>query len=175
MTTTIIYTDINPDTAVSGNGTYRLDLNNDGIYDFTLNTITDVVNCGTRCRTSNRYIANVTIARGSNNGIVYKLADYLVSPLGSQSIIDSSSQWSYITDRALVIYVQQTGNCGTCSSYGVWGGNGDRYMGLKLVMDQNTYYGWVRLIDNLVFRKLIVQDYAYNSIPNQPILAGQTK
>ncbi len=86
---TIIYTDVKPDSAIDGNSVYNLDLNNDGIFDFTIKTIFDVVGCGTRCGSSNRNIANVTIATGSNNGIFYKFADYLVSPLDSLTVIDS--------------------------------------------------------------------------------------
>ena len=173
---TIIYTDVNPDSAISGNSAYNLDLNNDGIYDFTINTVFDIAGCGTRCGTSTINVSNVTIANGSNNGIVYKLADYLVSPLDSQTVIDSSSQWSYITNRALTIYLLGTRNCGTCStSGGLWYGNVDKYMGLKLIKGLNTYYGGVRLNENTILRTLTIKDYAYNSSPNQSILAGQTR
>lgn len=158
---TIIYTDVNPDSAISGNSAYNLDLNNDGIYDFTIKTVFGIVSCGTRCGTSNINVSNVTIANGSNNGIVYKLADYLVSPLDSQTVIDSSSQWSYITNRALTIYLPGTRNCGTCSiSGGIWNGNADKYMGLKLIKGLIAYYGWVRLNENTILRKLTIKDYA---------------
>lgn len=40
---TIIYTDVNPDSAISGNSAYNLDLNNDGIYDFTIKTVFGIV------------------------------------------------------------------------------------------------------------------------------------
>ena len=48
----------------------------------------------------------------------------------------------------------------------------DRYIGLRLEMGSDYYYGWIRLdasTDTLVFK-----DFAYNSQANAIILAGQT-
>jgi hypothetical protein len=48
----------------------------------------------------------------------------------------------------------------------------DVYFGLKLVVDSNTYYGWVRC--DATDTSVTIKDYAYNSIPNGYILAGLT-
>ena len=52
----------------------------------------------------------------------------------------------------------------------------DGYVGLQLIHAGQTYYGWVRMDVNVTAgsASMTIKDYAYNSIPNQPILAGQT-
>ena len=57
-----------------------------------------------------------------------------------------------------------------------------RIIALKVVQSGNNYYGWIRIkvqlgdgfYDYSRTYRIIIQDYAYNSTPNQPILAGQT-
>jgi len=49
---------------------------------------------------------------------------------------------------------------------------GDIYFGLKLVIDTDTFYGWVRC--TATDTSITVKDYAYNSTPEMYILAGQT-
>ena len=64
------------------------------------------------------------------------------------------------------------------SYIGEWIYETDKYLGLALNTSGLTYYGWVRLdvtVDASADACIcIIKDYAYNSIPNQPILAGQT-
>jgi len=45
-------------------------------------------------------------------------------------------------------------------------------LGLRIFKDGNYYYGWARL-SVLGSERMIIKDYAYNSTPNAPILAGQ--
>lgn len=69
---------------------------------------------------------------------------------------------------------RKAGQCGNSTS-GVWPNLIDHYLGLKLIVGSNTYYGWARMQINLLNpTSCIIKDYAYNSIPNQPILAGET-
>ena len=67
--------------------------------------------------------------------------------------------------------------------YGPWapqGGNvKDRYVGLKFVIDGQTHYGWARF--NVQVRQplkgnvqAILTGYAYETVANAPILAGET-
>src|SRR5437762_538264 len=52
----------------------------------------------------------------------------------------------------------------------------DGYLGLGLVKGTDTYYGWVHLSVSVSYNSVgfTVKNYAYNSVPGQPILAGQT-
>ncbi len=59
--------------------------------------------------------------------------------------------------------------------YGNWSTTSDRYLGLKLIIGNQNFFGWASLSVNLVTgTSFTIKDYAYNSIPNQSILAGQT-
>src|SRR5262249_7821660 len=57
-------------------------------------------------------------------------------------------------------------------SVGFWINIKDRFAGLKLIVGADILYGWVRM-DAKLKKHLIIKDYAYNSTPNQPILAGE--
>jgi hypothetical protein len=62
---------------------------------------------------------------------------------------------------------------------GNWTTATDEFLGLTLVSNSQSYYCWVRLNVSAVIigptsATFTIKDYAYNSIPNQPILAGQT-
>ena len=60
--------------------------------------------------------------------------------------------------------------------YGPWANVKDRYLGIKFQIKGNTHYGWVRL--NVETSKTTITatltGYAYESIPNKPIVAGKT-
>lgn len=52
---------------------------------------------------------------------------------------------------------------------------GDKYIGVKFKLGNNIHYGWV-LVNFQTYnttRKLIIKSYAYNSVPNATIAAGQ--
>ena len=51
----------------------------------------------------------------------------------------------------------------------------NKFVALKLALNGNTYYGWARVSTQEVGDKLAFElvDYAYQSTPNLPILAGQ--
>jgi hypothetical protein len=66
---------------------------------------------------------------------------------------------------------------GNCSNtiVGNWIDMNSYYLGLKLISGGHIYYGWARLSYSSYSGFLFLFDYAYNSIPDQPILAGQKK
>jgi hypothetical protein len=61
--------------------------------------------------------------------------------------------------------------CGGSSS-GKWDSGLVKYLGLKLISGGKIYYGWARL--NIVAGYFTIYDYAYNSIPDSSIHAGDT-
>ena len=67
------------------------------------------------------------------------------------------------------------GQAPTSTPYsGLWNNVIDKYVALKIQVSANIYYGWARLdVGNFGF-PITIKDYAYNSIPDQPIFAGQT-
>jgi len=181
----IVYTDLNPDiTSGSSNPwSYNLDLNNDGTTDFVITDTSATVLGGTNCggTQTNRYISITPL--GSNE--VVNDSSSLVTKLTLNTQIDSSTlTWNNISNQILRSY---TFSCVNDSASGwVWYGytsgpwhapfnsaaNG--FVGLKLATPGNIYYGWVQLSVAVGAVGFTVKDYAYNSIPNQSILAGQT-
>jgi hypothetical protein len=56
-----------------------------------------------------------------------------------------------------------------------WGLNGQRYLGLKFVVNGKTHYGWARIKGKQTRPRYTLTGYAYETIPNKPILTGQTQ
>lgn len=70
------------------------------------------------------------------------------------------------------------------SDLGPWAGKGkgarDRYLGLKFVVHGKVHYGWARLSVRLGHDRQLedvsgtLTGYAYETVPNKPIIAGKT-
>lgn len=164
----IVYTDIIPDSTVNlTGGLYNLDLNNDGTFDF-------------------RFDLLITPAGTTSSGAPYPGSNrVMVTPLGSNAIAGSVvSAYIYPTAMAAGDTVKPTltWNIGTNQSmassfgsgylYGNWLGAADKFIGLKLNVAANTFYGWARLDVDSVASTFTIKDYAYKNNPGLPIVAG---
>ena len=60
--------------------------------------------------------------------------------------------------------------------FGGWVDVSDRYLGFQFIIDDQTHYGWARLSVRVSGHhvKAHLTGYAYETVPNQPIKAGQT-
>jgi hypothetical protein len=162
----IVYTDINPDSRIVApyiiNGTnsahYNLDLDNDGTVDFTFSVYFS------RNSRSGETSYFVRIGSGSGNQVANN--NSYVSALDSLAVIDSSLQkWS--GNASLTLAQGSKGN---------WENGDTAYVPLKLSKGGNVYYGWIRLCNVIAGpfgAGMTAMDYAYNSVPDHPILAGQ--
>ena len=56
---------------------------------------------------------------------------------------------------------------------GNWKDVQDRYLGLRFKIGGNTHYGWAKLDVGLSGASWSIKEYAYNTIPDDPINAGQ--
>ena len=64
----------------------------------------------------------------------------------------------------------------TCTIGGFWCDVKDRYLGLKFKSHGKTHYGWARLsVKAKPFISATLTGYAYETIPNKPIIAGKTR
>ena len=62
-----------------------------------------------------------------------------------------------------------------CGTFGAWKNDGSGFLGLKFQIDGRTHFGWAQIsIDAKYPYRGIVAGYAYNTVPNEPIRAGQT-
>jgi len=167
----IIYTDVNPDVSINTNGgVYALDLNNDGITDFNITYATTMF-----AGQTNKFIRITPLgANKVGNDLSYPYPSALLP----NTLIDASSfSWLSTANQSLIsriwFQVPRTG-AWIWQNRGNWNGASNKYVPLQLSHNSQKFYGWARLDAATNAVSFTVKDYAYNSIPNQPILAGQT-
>ncbi len=181
----IIYTDVIPDSTMYCNAptlpcnkTYNLDLNNDANNDFILKSHAWNFMVG-----GIPYDNGVSVSPLNGNAVKDTLvsSDTVSIPLQLNAVIDNNllSQQSWQTSGLNSMKNTAWNGSGHGmghSSHGLWDNLSDYYLGLRLLQSGQTYYGWIRLRVDVTtgYASIIIRDYAYNSIPNQPILAGQT-
>ena len=68
-------------------------------------------------------------------------------------------------------------DCGSGSAgckWGQWWDAQDKFLGLKFHIKGNVHYAWARFsVTNSL--KVTLAGYAYETIPNKPIITGKTK
>ena len=193
----IIYTDIAPDTIIATDFTssvFNLDLDKDGVYDFRFKY---TYIGGVQCRATGGYGYKMYLegepADNSSNEIlnvvyVWALPDFLDT---IPAALDTLKEISNASGALLSSYSQNsTGgvwlskysqilryiNSCCCEEGEYFFDNDDKYLGLKLVKGNKVFYGWARLGGKIGYMDgtpIVLKDYAYNSSPNDPILAGQ--
>ena len=58
------------------------------------------------------------------------------------------------------------------SSHCPWNGSHPPYLGLKFMINGEVHYGWARV--NAAVRSAVLTGFAYETVPNKPIVAGAT-
>ncbi len=163
-TAQVVYTDINPDvtTTLNTNPGYvdnvvSIDFNGDGTEEYNFRW-DDYGASG--------WFMHMTYA----NGNVFNLKGTATNPYGGR----------YLDPMNLGDAINSSANWGTSSPEPFIGDNsdpnfkglGDKYVGVKFLLNGDTYYGWVLVsFDNN--RTLTVKSYAYQSTKNTPINAGE--
>lgn len=152
---------------------YNIDLNHDGITDFT------IANSVSACTDYCFFELRQWPADG-NRAVGYFLGS------GSQFPVDSAlnpgvsigprSPFKKGTAALVVARADQFSSHRTVV-YGPWPNVRDRYLGLGFEIKGEVHYGWARL--NVAVRGTtivaVLTGYAYESIPNKPIVAGETE
>lgn len=82
--------------------------------------------------------------------------------LDADAQISESGNWS-----------QSTGVLGTFMNAGQFQGQGEKYLGLRFLKDNNFKYGWIKLYCSQHNDTLRIIEFAYNDINNSQIKAGQ--
>jgi hypothetical protein len=143
---------------------YGIDLTHDGVDDFQINNF---------YRVNNHYHTVALAAWGNFKGDA--VAGFLRL---------SSTSYAYALSRGAKIgpSLQFSGINMLASSYyhavfGKWENVKDRYLGLQLQIKGKIHYGWARLNVSFVSPRIsaLLTGYAYETIPNKPIIAGRTK
>lgn len=183
----IIYTDVNPDSVIVNsklqNDTFKLDLNNNGIADFEFAKAT-IILCNDYWTGTVGSAIDLSVKPARGNEVMAN-GSGLALALDSLMSIAQDSVWATTPQILLYGAVSLSGHCQSSFS-GNWLNVLDKYAGLKINENNLTYYGWARLSCSyrravapnrplIISGQLILKDYAFNSLPNQPILAGQTR
>jgi hypothetical protein len=184
----IIYTDVNPDSVLANQelkrGSYKLDLNNDGIVDFEFDR-SDTIACNDYWSGALGHATILSLKPTGSGSAIMASGTNLALALDSIMAISANSPWTTTPQELLYGTTSASGHC-LVLARGYWMTVTDKYAGLKFIKDNQAYYGWARLSCSyhralpparplLLPGQLILKDYAFNSIPNQPIRAGQTK
>jgi hypothetical protein len=169
----IIYTKANKH--IRPNTMAHLDLNHDGIIDFGFNdTFASSENTG-------QFFAELSVFPNQKNNAVrgYAARNH---PYASAL---SSNKWvgpgrKFLSGAGVMAITYSTGGLrlppfdGVCT--GLWGNVKNHYLGFKFMIKGKTHFGWARLSVKCSVRiSATLTGYAYETIPNKPILTGRTK
>ncbi len=159
----IIFTPANVTTGAPGS-IYNLDLNNDGIPDFTIKGYGDGV--------SNAFMdINVTGA-----GESVQVIKTCVGTLGTYcSYAAALNTGDKIPGKLLNPDFAKIEVANANTYKGVWPNVKNHFLGLKFRISGQTHYAWVRMSVRAQPANLRahISGYAYESTPNKAILAGQ--
>jgi hypothetical protein len=168
----IIYTPA--DTKITPDHVIPVDLNNDGTVDFRFKDVYQ------RSRTygfdhSGILSALPAIQANKIEGFTRINGNY-ASALRAGVSIGSNAKFTTGANRVEEAFID-TGRDpnanGTCNS--TWPSGQSRYLGLKFVMDGGIHFGWARLTVTCVNLHVAatLTGYAYETVPNKAIIAGQ--
>lgn len=158
----IICYDFVPDSVILNTGTAQydtdLDIDGDSNFDFRFRSVSSG-GLGFVQLSGNTYLTNFALTNGSN--------DLLALNAGA-TIDASSTTWTQLnsTNQSVANYFG--------SASGPFAGQNNKYVGIRFITGSNTYYGWVELsASGTAINSYTIHRFAYNSVANQGILAGQ--
>ncbi|MGO8983984.1 MAG: hypothetical protein ACLPHI_01115 [Terriglobales bacterium] len=163
----IVYTPVQ--VTIGPGQTYSLDLNQDGIVDFTLKNHSHGTTSG--------FDASLFVRPAEGNAVAGHITRFGFNwayALGSGMLIDKVER-HFAPGRASMAYsnffLTQTFRGGSwLSSPGVQA----RFLGLRFKIDGKLHYGWARLNVRTYFTQITatLTGYAFETIPDKPIKAG---
>ncbi len=179
---TIVYTDLDPDGVIGGEGAeISLDINTDGTDDFTFiiysyaGTATyygipfsfDIKAAGGEALDANEFVGSLVTNSGYTNVYVPILAageginseDNFEGGYGSLAVVAQFSLYGFP-------YYSFEG--------GAWLDSEMQFLGFRLGVDKDFFYGWMRVSVNADASQLTIHDYAYEDEANKSIFTGST-
>jgi hypothetical protein len=172
----VVYTPANQ--TIGRNGSYKLDLNNDGIIDYILGEHAE------HYGNESFQVLSVRAANGNQvncpssfciSGNTYAAALNLGVPIGN-------SQRRGWLGRNVRMADEDLHSNGSVFYSGGWSRVDDGYLGLRIQVNGETHFGWARLTVSFTggppdHRTWVAHltGYAYETIPGKPIQAGQTR
>jgi hypothetical protein len=166
----IIYTPahqrIAPDTK------YELDLNHDGVADFSFSNT--IKTCSGRSSCGFDTFMVIPLSRDAVEG--YAAVLRRGAQIGPSAKFESASQLMLKMERTCNHTTMGGSSCNEGIIGGKWASVHDGYLGLKFFTHGKVHFGWARF--NVGWGKYgihpVLTGYAYETIPNKPIIAGKT-
>ena len=155
----IVYTNVDPDIVVSATDQdpskqFDLDINKDGTIDFQIrHNKWDVM-----------FQAEIYTARTGEGSEVLSNGNNAALALSNMDAI-SSAQSNWVSSPSSALFMNFNGAS--------FVGQGDKYIGLKIIINNKKYYGWVRIEIPSDESRIEIKDYAYNKTEGAVINAGQ--
>jgi len=163
----IIYTPVQH--VIEPGHSYKLDLANNGTADFTLNNY-----LLKGCTTSGGWCYRFGQKPGTGNSVVgfTSIVWPCDSALRAGSRIGPGARF-FPPAAYLASVLSGFGRFYHCP----WQNVSNRYLGLKFKIKKKTHYGWARLSVRVMGTHIVgtLTGYAYETIPNKPIITGKTK
>jgi hypothetical protein len=148
---------------IMGKHEIPLDLNHDGIADFTISNLSFCTSdiCG-------RTLRAVPVAQNKVVGVKGIGGPFYASALKRGSRVGPKQPFS---GRLMAASGTEY------ATVGPWLNVNHRYLGLKFFIKGHAHYGWARFNVTAGSGKITatLTGYAYETIPNKPIVAGKTK
>jgi hypothetical protein len=152
---------------IAQNGTVTIDLNHDGIPDFS---VRNYCNCTT-------YAPGGFLEAGVEltNEVwgIQSAGRWMGAALKKGVRVGENRAFKPSAGSLYMAIVSQQSNVGP------WAGRKDAYLGLQFQVSGKTHYGWARLRvftqETQPFIRATLIGYAYETIPNKPITTGNTK
>ncbi len=181
----IIYTDVDPDETYNTDGdSYLLDLDDDGIIDFIVYVVNFsypglfYTSAGATYAGQFQDVfvfpntANSVAGSSTGGGFAYPYALNSGDEIGAGLEFQSNSIQSMVYYLAVLDY-PLPGSMTPFYSDGNWAGVTDKFLGLKFQSAGGTHYGWARLDCGADHHSFTIKDYAYETIADEPINAGE--
>jgi hypothetical protein len=153
-----------------------LDLNHDGIADFTFKDFRNTNSFGSGSGRLSVLPAQKTNGIGGHNvsGQAYASALLPGVRIGpKRNFFSRTGMMAYSEDG--MGPGKQHHTSGVCT--GPWANVSNRYLGLKFVIRGETHFGWARLTVSCPYASSAVTatltGYAYETVPNRPIVTGK--
>ncbi len=169
----IVYTPAHK--SITPNHTIPLDLNHDRTADFRFKDIHFTTTYGS----DHRGVLSVVGARPSGRIQGYtRYNRHYASALSAGELIGPKGPFTAGPKLMASVYSHTTArrySASVCD--GPWANAVNRYLGLKFLIRGKAHFGWARLNVNCPQTNVNAEltGYAYETIPNKPIIAGKTK
>ena len=151
-------------------GFYQLDLNHDGVTDFSLANTTNY--------NTDQAFWNLFAGGPLGNAVVGTFV-YRGIPASARAFTRGARIGPgehFFQGKADLATFYYGGGGGT--AHGNWVNVTDRYLGMKFQIDGQTHYGWARLTVKVTNNPINIlaelTGYAYETVPDAPIIAGKT-